>query len=165
MPRLHALELVPDDAGQSAVRRLWDDLLDAGLPSQALHTKASNAPHVTVVEAAELPDAAIDVARARLRPLLPSQVEARGVLVLGGERVTLALPVQLDDDLLRRALAVRVQVPERAHHGWLPHLTLARRFERADLPRALEVLGAPDLTLTLVEVRRWDPDKGHVTAL
>lgn len=165
MPKLHALELVPDEAGRAAVRALWTDLQEAGLPSQADHTKASNQPHVTVVEAEELPDAAIDVARARLRGMLPVTATARGLLILGGERVTLALAVDLDDDLVRRALAVRVQVPDRAHRGWLPHVTLARRVPRADLGRALEVVGAPEIELRLTEVRRWDPDKGHVTML
>ena len=37
MPRLHALELVPDDAGDAAVRRDWQALRDAGLPSQLDH--------------------------------------------------------------------------------------------------------------------------------
>lgn len=165
MPKLHALELVPDDAGRAAVRALWDALREAGLPSQADHTGASNQPHVTVVEAAELPDAAIDVARARLRGMLPVTAIARGVLLLGAEKVTLALAVDLDDDVVRRALAVRVQVPDRSHRGWLPHVTLGRRIPRADVPRALEVVGTPDLELRLTEVRRWDPDKGHVTTL
>lgn len=165
MPKLHALELVPDEAGRTAVRVLWDALKHAGLPSQADHVKASNQPHVTVVEAAEIPDAAIDVARARLRGMLPVTATARGLLLLGGEKLTIALGVDLDDDVVRRALAVRVQVPERAHRGWLPHVTLARRVPRADLGRALEVVGSPELELRLTEVRRWDPDRGHVTTL
>lgn len=165
MPTLHALELVPDDAGRAAVRALWTDLQEAGLPSQADHTKASNQPHVTVVEAEELPDAAIDVARARLRGMLPVTATARGLLLLGGEKVTVALGVDLDDDVVRRVLAVRVQVPDRAHRGWLPHVTLARRVPRADVGRALEVVGSPEIGLRLTEVRRWDPDRGHVTTL
>ena len=165
MPKLHALELVPDDDGRARVRELWGALQEAGLPSQADHTKASNQPHVTVVEAPEIPDAAIDVARARLRGMLPVTATARGVLLLGGDRVTIALGVDLHDDVVRRVLAVRVQVPDRAHRGWLPHVTLARRVPRADLDRALEVVGAPEIDLRLTEVRRWDPDKGHVTTL
>lgn len=165
MPRLQALELVPDEAGRAAVRRLWTALQEAGLPSQGDHTKASNQPHLTVVEAPALPDTAIDVARVRLRGMLPATATARGIVLLGAERVTLALTVDLDDDLVRRVLAVRVQVPDRAHRGWLPHVTLARRVPRADVPRALEVLGTPELELRLTEVRRWDPDKGHVTTL
>ena len=49
MPRLHALELIPDAAGESAVRRDWQALRDAGLPSMLDHTGASNTPHVTVI--------------------------------------------------------------------------------------------------------------------
>jgi 2'-5' RNA ligase len=165
MPKLHSLELVPDDAGRAEVRGLWNALRDAGLPSQADHTGASNQPHVTVVEAAELPDAAIDVARARLRGMLPVTATARGILLLGRDRVTVALGVDLDDDLVRRVLAVRVQVPDRAHRGWLPHVTLARRVPRDRLVEALDVVGTPELELRLTEVRRWDPDRGHTTTL
>ena len=163
---LHSLDLVPDERGRAEVRELWERLRAAGLPSQADHRGASNQPHVTVVEAEELPDDAIDVARARLRGLLPATVRAAGTLLLGaGARTTLAVPVELDDDVVRRVLAVRVQVPERSRSAWLPHLTLARGLPRADVGRALEALGAVDLALTLDGVRRWDPDRGHVTAL
>lgn len=163
---LHSLDLVPDEPGRAQVRELWERLRAAGLPSQADHRGASNQPHVTVVEAEELPDDAVDVARARLRGLLPTTVRATGHLLLGaGSRTTLAVPVELDDDVVRRVLAVRVQVPERSRTAWLPHLTLARGLPRADVPHALEVLGAVDLTLTLEGVRRWDPDRGHVTTL
>jgi hypothetical protein len=105
------------------------------------------------------------VARARLRGMLPVTATARGLLLLGGEKVTVALGVDLDDDVVRRVLAVRVQVPDRAHRGWLPHVTLARRVPRADVGRALEVVGSPEIELRLTEVRRWDPDRGHVTTL
>ena len=165
MARLHALELVPDEAGRDAVRRDWQVLRDAGLPSQLDHRGPSNAPHVTVVSAPVLPEAAIDVAAVRLGALLPVAARAAGVLLLGGARVTIARAVDIDDDVVRRVLAVRVQVPERQHVGWLPHVTLARRVERADVPRALEVLGHEDVVLRLTELRRWDPDRGHVTTV
>jgi hypothetical protein len=51
------------------------------------------------------------------------------------------------------------------HTGWLPHVTLARRLDRADVPAALEVLGHADVVLSLTTVRRWDPEKGIVTTL
>lgn len=165
MTRLHALELVPDGAGRELVRGDWQALRDAGLPSQLDHRGRSNAPHVTVVSAPELPDAALDVARTRLGGLLPVRARAAGLLILGGSRVTIARAVDLDDDVVRRALAVRVQVPDRQHVGWLPHLTLARRVERADVQRAVEVLGHADVELTLTELRRWDPELDRVTVL
>ena len=165
MPRLHALELVPDEEGRELVRREWQLLRDAGLPSQADHRGASNAPHVTVVSAPELPDEAIDVARARLGSLLPVRARAAGLLLLGGERLTVARAVDIDDDVVRRVLAVRVQVPDRQHVGWLPHVTLARRVARADAQRVVDLLGHADTVLRLTELRRWDPDHGRVTVV
>ena len=165
MPKLHALELVPDDAGLEVVRRDWQRLRDAGLPSQLDHLAPTNAPHVTVVSGPVLPEDALDVARARLGSLLPVRARAAGLLLLGGERVTLARALDIDDDVVRRVLAVRVQVPGRHHVGWLPHVTLARRVERADAQRALDALGHEDLVLTLTELRRWDPDAGRVTTI
>jgi 2'-5' RNA ligase superfamily protein len=165
MPKLHALELVPDDDGVLAVRRDWQRLRDAGLPSQLDHAGRTNTPHVTVVSAPLLPDDALDVAQARLGSLLPVRARAAGLLLLGGERLTIARAVDIEDDVVRRVLAVRVQVPDRQHVGWLPHVTLARRVARADAQRALEVLGHDDVVLTLTELRRWDPDRGQVTTI
>lgn len=165
MPKLHALELVPDDEGQEVVRRDWQLLRDLGLPSQLDHPGHTNAPHVTVVSAPALPDAALDVAQIRLGSLLPVRARAAGLLLLGGERLTIARAVDIDDDVVRRVLAVRVQVPGRQHVGWLPHVTLARRVDRADAQRAIDALGHDDVVLTLTELRRWDPDRGQVTTL
>lgn len=165
MPRLHALELVPDDEGREAVRRDWRTLQDAGLPSMLDHTGASNTPHITVVSAPELPDDAVDVARARLGALLPVRARVAGLLLLGGERLTIARAVDLPDDVVRRALAVRVQVPDHQHDGWLPHITLARRVPRTEAQRAIDLLGYADVELSLTELRRWDPERGQVTTI
>jgi hypothetical protein len=165
VPRLHSLELVPDDAGQDAVRRDWQRLRDAGLPSQLDHASPTNRPHLSVVAAPSLPDDAIDVARVRLGSLLPVRARAAGLLLLGGSRVTIARAVDVDDDVTRRVLAVRVQVPDRQHLGWLPHVTLARRVERSLVQQMVDVLGHDDVLLTLTELRRWDPDTSHVTVV
>jgi hypothetical protein len=165
MPRLHALELVPDDEGRELVRRDWQALRDAGLPSQLDHRSPTNAPHVTVVSAPSLPDEALDVAQARLGSLLPVRARAAGLLLLGGDRLTIARAVDIHDDVVRRVLAVRVQVGDRQHVGWIPHVTLARRVDRADAQRAVDVLGHADAVLRLTELRRWDPDLGRVTVV
>jgi hypothetical protein len=165
VPMLHALELVPDDVGREALLRDWRVLHDAGLPSMLDHAGAHNTPHVTVVSAPDLPDGAIDVARARLGNLLPVRARAAGLLLLGGERLTIARAVDIDDDVVRRVLAVRVQVPDRQHVGWLPHVTLARRVARADAQRAVDLLGYADAELTLTVLRRWDPERGQVTTV
>lgn len=163
--RLHALELVPDEAGRSALLDDWQALRDAGLPSQLDHRGASNAPHVTVVSAPLLPQEALDVAEVRLGGLLPVAARLSGLLLLGGERVAIARAVDVDDTVLRRVLAVRAQVPDRHPAGWLPHVTLARRVLRADVPRALEVLAHGGGELVLAGLRRWDPELGAVTTL
>ena len=156
---------MPDDTGQDVVRRDWQRLRDAGLPSQLDHVTPTNTPHVTVVSAPGLPDAAIDVAHVRLGGLLPIAARTAGLLVLGGSRVTVARALDIDDDVIRRVLAVRVQAPDRQHVGWLPHVTLARRVERSMVQQVVDALGHDDVVLTLTELRRWDPEKKFVTTI
>lgn len=162
MSTLHALELLPDGEGTAAIRADWAALREAGLPSQLDHPGRSNAPHLTVVSAPSLPDDAIDVAKARLGGLLPVRARAAGLLLLGGERLTVARAFDLEDDVVRRVLAVRVQVPDRRHVGWLPHVTLARRLSRADAQRAVDALGWADVEVTFTALRRWDPENSSV---
>jgi hypothetical protein len=75
---LHALELIPDEAGTAALRGHWQRLQDAGLPCQLDHRGATNIPHLTVVSAPTLSEAAIDVAAARVGTLLPIRGRASG---------------------------------------------------------------------------------------
>jgi 2'-5' RNA ligase superfamily len=162
--RLHALELVPDEAGDAAVRRDWQALRDAGLPSQLDHRGATNAPHVTVLA---VPSVTAVAGRAAelFGPLLPVQVRTTGLLVLGGARLTIARAVAVPDDVVAAVLALRAAVPEPQRPGWLPHLTLARRVERADLQRAVDALGHEDIGLSLATLRHWDPDQRSVATL
>lgn len=160
---LHALELVPDEAGRDAVRRDWQALRDAGLPSQLDHRGATNAPHVTVVSAAGLPADVVARAAALLEPLLPVRARVSGLLLLGGTRLTVARALDVADDVVRAVLTLRADVPDPQHDGWLPHVTLARRIRRADVGAAVLALGHDDVELTLTELRRWDPDAGTVS--
>ncbi|MDR7252228.1 hypothetical protein J2X46_001204 [Nocardioides sp. BE266] len=165
MPRLHAFELLPDAAGQEAVRREWQALHDAGLPSQLEHRGTTNGPHLTLVTAPALgPD---DDARAvdLLGPLLPIEVRVAGVALLGGSRVTVARLVDVPDAVVRAVLDLRREVEDTQHPGWLPHVTLGRRVPRASVPEALAALGHADVVLRLDTLRRWDPDAGTVTTL
>ena len=153
MPRMHALELLPDDAGCDVVRRDWQALHDAGLPSQLDHRGATNSPHVTAP------------ARDLLVPRLPVAVRAGGIGLLGGSKVALVRLLDVPDDLVRAVLDLRAGVAEVQHAGWLPHVTLARRISRVDVPAALQVLGHDPVVLTLTSLRRWDPEAGIVTTL
>ncbi len=158
MPRMHALELLPDDAGCEVVRRDWQALRDAGLPSQLDHRGATNSPHLTVVTARALgPDderAAVDL----VGRLLPTEVRVAGIGLLGGARVTLVRLVDAPDPLVRAVLELRARVGDVQHPGWLPHVTLARRIARADVAAALDVLGHETTVLNMLVLRRWDPD-------
>ena len=165
MPRMHALELLPDDAGGDVVRAQWQALRDAGLPSQLDHRGTTNTPHVTVVAAPGL--TAVDEQRASdlLSPLLPVEVRASGIALLGGAKVSLVRLLDVPDELVRAVLELRAELPAAQHLGWLPHLTLARRMRRDDVGQALDVVGHDDLVLTVTQLRRWDPDEGIVTTL
>ena len=165
MPRMHALELLPDDAGCDGVRRDWQVLRDADLPSQLDHRGATNSPHVTALAAPVL--GADDEQRAAelVARLLPVQVRASGIAILGGRRVAVVRVLDVPDELARAVLELRSQVRDVQHLGWLPHVTLARRMDRADVGHAVEALGHEDVVLTLTSLRRWDPDAGIVTTL
>ena len=165
MPRLHALELVPDDAGDLAVRRDWQALHDAGLASQLDHPAATNTPHVTVLALPELTADLEARAAALLVPLLPLTVRASGLAVLGGDKVTLARLLDVPERLIRAVLDLRAGVDGERHPGWLAHMTLARRMPRGDVQQALDVVGYADVTLTLTTLRRWDPERHEVRRL
>jgi hypothetical protein len=165
MPRLHAYELLPDEEGREAVLRDWQALRDAGLPSQLDHKGMTNTPHVTILTAESLGPEHDEVALERLGAALPVESRASGIALLGGSRVSLVRLLDVPDELIGSVLALRGEVPHAKHPGWLPHVTLARRVPRHALPVALEALGHADLTLRLVELRRWDPDAGTVRTL
>jgi 2'-5' RNA ligase len=97
--------------------------------------------------------------------LLPVQVRASGIALLGGRRVSVVRVLDVPDDLVRAVLHLRSHVRDAQHLGWLPHVTLARRMDRADVGRAVAALGHEDAVLTLTSLRRWDPGAGIVTTL
>lgn len=162
MPRLHALELVPDAAGDDAVRRDWQALHDAGLPSQLDHTGGTNTPHVTVLALPTL-DATTEARAADLvRRLLPVTVRVSGLAFLGGDKVTVARLLDVPPVLVRAVLDLQAGADGERHAGWLPHLTLGRRIPRAEAHRVIDLLGYDDVALTLVALRRWDPEHHEV---
>lgn len=165
MPRLHAFELLPDEVGREAVLRDWKSLRDAGLPSQLDHKGMTNTPHVTVLTASTLDEQHDGAATAALQPVLPVQARSSGLALLGGNRVSIVRLLDVPDELTSAVIRLRAGIPHTQHPGWLPHVTLARRVPRSEVPTALRILGHDDLTLLLVELRRWDPDAGTVRSL
>jgi hypothetical protein len=159
---LHSLELLPDEAGRVAVLRDWQALRAAGLRSQLDHRGMTNTPHLTLVAAPVITEAAEWAAVEALAGLLPVTVRTSGLLLLGARKLTVARVVDVDDALVAAVLRIRAAVDLPQHPGWLPHLTLARRLPRSEAQQAVEVLGHEDLELSLTELRRWDPDLGTV---
>lgn len=165
MPRMHAIELLPDEAGADVVRRDWLALRDAGLPSQLDHRGSTNSPHLTLVAAPTMGPADEQAALDLLGPLLPTEVRVAGIGLLGGARVTLVRLVDAPDPLVRAVLELRARMAAVQHPGWLPHVTLARRIARSDVPAALDALGHEGGVLTMSALRRWDPDAEIVREL
>lgn len=165
MPRLHAYELLPDDAGRDAVLADWQALRDAGLRSQLDHKAMTNTPHVTVVTAQELGTEEDDLAVEHLGPALPVELRTSGLALLGGSRVSIVRLLDVPDELVRSVLALREAVPQRQHPGWLPHVTLGRRIPRGEVAAALAVLHHDAVPLRFTELRRWDPDLGTVRTI
>ncbi|HEX3222541.1 MAG TPA: 2'-5' RNA ligase family protein [Nocardioides sp.] len=165
MPRLHALELVPDAVGDETVRRDWQALSDAGLPSMLDHTGAGNTPHVTLVAHPAIHPGLEARACALVGPLLPLPVRASGPALLGGEKVTVARLLDVPAELTRAVVDLRRGAPEERQPGWLPHVTLGRRVPRAEAQRAVDAVGHADVVLTLTALRRWDPERREVRLL
>ena len=166
---LAAIEALLDDSSDAQVRRLWEALDAAGLPSQTRHTGATNAPHLTLVSAPLIDGGHVDLAGARLGPLLPIQVRVTGLALLGdGPRHALALLCAVPSPVLAAVEELARAVGDPRAGAWVPHLTLGRRLTGAQVGRALEVLGEqriPLERLVLDRVRRWDPATRSVTTV
>lgn len=156
MPR-EALELLLDPTSDASVRALWDRLRHAGLPSQADHRGATNAPHVTLVEVDVVGHTTV-AAAARLDA--PVDLVLRGPVVW--DQGPLVLEVQASASLRDAVEAMREAEGET--RPWRPHVTLARRAGEAG-ERMLDLLGLVRIEARAGVVRHWDPGAQVVTEL
>ena len=166
---LHSVEGLLDATTDSEVRREWAALADAGLPSQATHRGATNAPHVTLSVASSVPD----FVEARIAGLLdamrPVPVRLGPLVVMGSRRYVLARLVVPTAELLQlqqglvAAMVAAPDVPDQVRPGrWTPHVTIARGLGSRQVGEALAVLGrARPIDGTIESVRRWDPRTGR----
>ncbi|PJJ71840.1 2'-5' RNA ligase superfamily protein [Diaminobutyricimonas aerilata] len=160
---MQSVELLLDADADEAVREEWRELDEAGLPSLARHTGASNRPHITLLVAPEGAETRIASLR-DAAALLPVPVTLGGLLLFPSRHgavlaravvVTAALLTvhrAVHDAVGRAVTALPVSVPD----AWTPHVTLARRLTPAQVAVALEVLEAPVLAATATESRLWD---------
>lgn len=164
-----SLELTFDDESDAAVRREWDALLDAGLPSQAQHRGASNRPHVTTLVRTAL--GPLD--GAGLEAKLPLDLTLSAPLLFGvGNSRVIARSVVPSAALLDLHAAVHSLAGARdgedhtAPGAWTPHVTLARRVPLARLGEALAVVaetGGGEVAVRAVSLRRWDAGPRTIT--
>jgi 2'-5' RNA ligase len=166
-PVAHSIELYFDDDTDAALRAVWVELADAGVPSQLRVTSASNRPHVTMAVAGRI-DPAVDGALAQLRDRLPlpctvgaplifghppkltngpeSESESGRFVDLGVGRFTLAHLIVPSTALLELHQAVQAicalhmsswRAPHTDAEQWTPHATLGRKLTAEQVAVAL----------------------------
>lgn len=167
MADLISIELLLDAEAEIAVRREWDALAEAGLSSLALHTAASNRPHITLIaRTTEVSDSVADIAR-----FLPLDLTLGPPVLFGqGDRRVLARMVIATSALLglhtdaHEAAGPGEDAPHTQPGVWIPHVTLARRLRMDALPQAL-AFSTGDILARAVALRRWDAVTRTVTML
>lgn len=164
---VHTVELVFDTDTEAAVRRLWAELAEAGIPSQA----PASRPHVTLLVTDRLPaelDAELAAVSARLplpctvgAPVLFGRV-GRDSTVLARLVVPTAELLGLHAEVHRRCRPA-LAVPPAANSTpgqWTAHVTLARRVRAGALGRALRITARPaQISGSFAGLRRWDGDQ------
>lgn len=169
---MDSVELLLDAGGEDLLHRDWEALRQAGLPSQARHTAASNRPHITLLAARRIPDE-YDGALAALADALPLPIHTAGLVLFPTRRgLVLARLGVVSGALLELHCAVHrvlAEVPEIAGNcvpdRWVPHLTLARGMDPAQVAHATGLLPADHGQLLLTTLRRWDSHEKATTVL
>jgi 2'-5' RNA ligase len=161
---VHSIELVFDPGTESVIRRIWDDLAGAGIPSQA----PASRPHVTLAVAERIP-ADVDELLGPVSHRLPLDATIGAPVLFGRANVVFARLLVPTTELL--ALHAEVHRLCRQHlqpapmanstpGQWTAHVTLARRVGDAQLGRALRTGGRPSqIEGRFAGLRRWDGDE------
>ncbi|KLO32820.1 2'-5' RNA ligase family protein [Mycobacterium haemophilum] len=167
---VHSIELVFDPDTESAIRRIWDQLASAGIPSQA----PASRPHVTLAVAEHI-GAEVDELLGPVSQRLPLGATIGAPVLFGRANVVFArLVVPTSDLLVLHAEVHRLCFPgppstlptvvaplSNSRPGqWTAHVTLARRVGGAQLGRALRIAGRPSqIDGRFAGLRRWDGNK------
>ena len=161
---VHSVEIVFDPDTESAVRRIWEDLREAGIPSQA----PASRPHATLTVAERI-DPEVDAGLRGLADRFPFPCRIGAPLVFGRAKAVLARLVVPTAELLDvHAEVHRLSLPfiqpspmANALPGqWTAHVTMARRVMPAQLGRAMRIVGKPtEIVGSVTGLRRWVGDK------
>ena len=162
---VHSVELLFDRDADAAIRRIWDDLTEAGVRSQAAHRAPSNRPHVTLTVAETMDESVDDALRPLLRRL-PLGCTIGAPMLFGRKDFTLVRLIVPSVELL--SLHAEVQstcvphmpagpLPHSEPGQWTPHVTLARRVPPDHLKSALTLKSVGhQLSAAVVGLRHWD---------
>jgi 2'-5' RNA ligase len=171
---VQSVELLLDPDADALIRNQWVRLAAAGLPSQALHTGDSNAPHVTLAARGSI-DPALEPALRRALAVLPLPVGLGALACFGQRRLVLVRLVVASAALLRvqaeiqSALGADPADPAGTSHfapgRWTPHVTLARRLSPEQLALAVSLLDGEHDSAMAAGGRRWDSDARRVWSL
>jgi 2'-5' RNA ligase len=169
---IDSIELLSGEQSDELIRRDWALLQEAGLPSQARHTAASNRPHITLLAAPRIPAGHEDVLGA-LAGALPLPIHTAGLIIFRtGRGLVLARLGVVSGALLelhRMVHSALREVPDIAGNcvpnRWVPHITLARGMSPAQVAQATELLPGDHGQLLLTTLRRWDSHEKTTTPL
>lgn len=161
---VHTIEAVFDADTEATVRRLWDELAGAGIPSQA----PASRPHVTLLVTDRLA-ADVDPPLVPVSRRMPLQCTIGAPVLFGRGGAVLARLVVPTGELLAMHAEVHRQcrphlaadpAPNSMPGQWTAHVTLARRIRPAHLGRALRIVSRPaEIRGSVAGLRRWDGDK------
>jgi 2'-5' RNA ligase len=161
---VHSIELVFDTDTEAAIRRIWDDLAAAGIPSQA----PASRPHVTLAVAENI-SADVEELLSPVNKRLPLGCAVGAPVLFGRATAVFARLIVPTSELL----ALHAEVHRRCGPHLAPepmrnslpghltaHVTLARRVGGTQLGRALRIAGRPtQIDGQFAGLRRWAGDK------
>ena len=169
-----SLEMLFDPHLEARIRAEWQALAAAGYSSLAAHPSPTNRPHLTLVARPSMPP--IDRAALDSVITLPIAVTIGDPVLFGaGDRRVLARFVVPTTELFELHAALHTvlgrdeaDAPHTRVGEWTPHITLARRIRRDDLPEALRLLDTADRGGSGdrgegTTLRHWDPATATVT--
>jgi 2'-5' RNA ligase len=160
---VHSIELIFDSDTEAAVRRIWDELAGAGIPSQA----PASRPHVTLAVAESI-STEVDELLGPVRRRLPLNALIGAPVLFGRDSAVFArLLVPTSELLALHAEVHRLCLPHlpapmanSLPGQWTAHVTLARRVGGAQLGRALRIAGRPArIEGSFAGLRRWDGNR------
>lgn len=161
----HSVELLFDRDADAAIRRIWDDLTEAGVRSQAAHQAPSNRPHVTLAVAKTMDESVNGALRSLLRRL-PLRCTIGAPMLFGRRDFTLVRLMVPSAELLSLHADVHSTclphmptgpLPHSEPGQWTPHVTLARRMPADKVQSALTLASVGhQLSAAVVGLRHWD---------